>query len=306
MSTYPAVFRRPAGSKLAGLVWYLILVPLAIAALSVALWLAFWGLLMAAGIGQDAGIIVLFVVVSIVSVGVVALAVEDYQRRVDITVTVYPDLLTIHQARKAFAVRFDQVEQVRIVPWGLDAVCVLELPNGRTIRLPPEAAPFSKVRPVLEPALVARLADGLESRLAAGEAVTIQESGFDARMRMLHAAAVMVAGALLVLTLQGAEAGIALVGRALRHAQRGWRGTKVHWEATREGLRAAARVWDFTAPSQTLYWFQLQHVEVDQAGLVLRFADGRTVTASPFAENYWPLAVWLTRIREGRGCGTVS
>ena len=287
------VFRRPVGSKLGRLVLSALVALLAILVLTAALFGLFWGLLWVAGLGEDAEILVLSVVLPIVSVGVIALALQDYQRRVEIAVMVYPDCVTIHRAGKAYAVRFDAVRDVRLEPWGLDAACVLVLSNGQTERLPPEAAPFSQVRAILELVLVSRLADELAGRLANGEKILVGESRRKAWARIAYAAGIMLLGILWMLTVQGAKAGIALLVQGMRLARCGWRGTRGAWELTRQGISPAPKPVPLASPSQNHHWFQLQSVQVDEAGLRLRFADGHTVSASRFASNYWPLAVWL-------------
>lgn len=294
------VFRRPVGSKLGRLVITTLWALLAILVLTAALFGLFWGLLWAAGLGGDAEILVLSVVLPIVSVGVIALAIHDYQHRAEIVVTVYPDCVTIQQAGKAYAVRFEAVRDVRLEPWGLDAACVLVLSSGQSVRLPPEAAPFSQVQAVLESVLVTRLADELADRLANGETILVSENRLRAWTRIAYAAGIMLLGILWMLTLQGVKAGIGILVLAMNQARRGWRGTRTAWEASRQGIRPANRTAPLVCPSQDHHWFQLESAQVDSAGLVMRFTDGRTLTASPFATNYWPLAVWLRRICEGQ------
>jgi hypothetical protein len=219
-------------------------------------------------------------------------AVDDYRRRSGVAVTIDEEWLTIDRPRRNVRVAYQDVETIRLVPCRHDARCLLLLSDGTACALPVEIALFSAVRGAMEATLVDVLATRLDEMLARGGTVRVHDSSFRAWARVVSGALGASAGVLMIMTLWGMPSGLIRLRRGLLAIRRGWRGRNTDFEVTCDGVRPAAHMADFG--HDCALWSQLESCFVDDAGLVLRFDDGRVVEVSLFAENYWPFAVWTT------------
>jgi hypothetical protein len=221
--------------------------------------------------------------------GLIWLAHHDYARRMGTVLTIAGDGLFGTRGGQGFRLCFDEVRAVRMLPHKRDAQCVLELSSGGRFALPVDIAPFSKVQQALQATLVARLAEQLGETIALGGRVCLKEGRWQAWRLVARALLSLAMGILVLVTVRGIPLGVRLWRGAWTQLRRGWRGKSVDYEVTHEGLMP---VWSVSR-SDLHGWKWLRQIHIDDAGLLLRFEDGRTITASIFAENYWPFAVWL-------------
>jgi hypothetical protein len=233
------------------------------------------------------------IVIDVVTfVVLVRFAIRDYRRRAGNAVTVHDDRVEIQHLGERVSVPFSEVRTVRLLPRRHDALCLLCSFDGGTRRLPAEIAPFSVARTALEATLLPWLAQRFGEELAGGSPVRVRESSLRARVRIVGGVLVIVPSIAAILTLRGIPAGLRWAKGGWLTARRGWRGRGSDFEISRQGVRRTGR----SLPSDLHPWTGLREVCVDDAGVVLRYEDGRTITASIFSENYWPFAVWIRAI----------
>jgi len=176
------------------------------------------------------------------------------------------------------------VDSIRLVGTGERMGCVLGRVGGGSIRLPPDLAPYSLVRGLLEPTLIDRLRRELDDRLRAGEVVAIREQALGGLGRIVKGSGLLLGSLYVILTLRP-WLGVPLFRGALILMKQGWIGLGGGFELEARGVRGRS--------AGLIDWADLDPAEPGEIGLILRARDGRTVSASPYAENYWPARSWL-------------
>jgi hypothetical protein len=158
------------------------------------------------------------------------------------------------------------------------------------VGLPLEVASFTASRRELQATLVSQLADEFGRLLESGAIVHFQEERARAGKHMLQAIVGFVTGIVGALLADGVINGATHCAQAVTHFRRGWRGCGVNFYVDREGVWLPPfTAWDHHS------WQDLIAVQSDAAGIVLKFDDGLTLSMSPFADHFWPFAVWIER-----------
>ncbi len=288
MPTLPVTFRRSALSKVLSLLVHVLMVPLLTAVVGLLLGGALLLVLTSVSVPRDPAGAVFLAVFPAVGSTLIVSAVRNYRRNNGTIVTVHPDRLEIETPGRRVTVGFDQVVDVRLVPRRLDAVCSLHLLDQSEVAIPFQVANFSTIRGALEATLIGRLACQMGQDIGAGRTVRIRESPLRAWTRVPLCLCCVVLGTFFLCTIRGICSGVLLIRHGLRHGRRGWRGRRTDFEVSRKGVNR-----DPHWPSAICPWSDLRDLRCDTTGIVLRFSDGRMLAASPFAENYWPFAVWI-------------
>src|SRR5262245_8712880 len=208
MDSDQTVFQRPACSRFVGLLLYSIVLPIL-----ACVRLCFIGAIGFAFVEQagypEMVVISVGAVISLFALAwLVRFAIVDYRRRAGVAVTIGSDSLSIVGSKETVRLAFADVENVRLVPCGADARCILDLSDGSEQALPVEVAPFSIARMALEAKMIRVLADRVEEAVAKGASIRLHERALGGWLRVSAGVLEIFAGMLAMLTLYGIPAGL--------------------------------------------------------------------------------------------------
>jgi hypothetical protein len=283
----PTVLRRPGSSKIVGCLVYLVVAPFV--ALSLALFVAVPLMLVleSLGLSRDSATAPFLVLLPLFGVGVAVWGYRDYRRRAALAVVIDRDQVTIEVDGRRTVVRFEDVVSIRLAPARLDFTCAL-VTSGRVVRLPPEVAPFAKVREPLDLTLIPELVRRLDQRIARGEAVTIRASAARLAVAMCRAFGALVLGVLSLANPWWFLMGILVVRHATVVLRQSWLGLRGGLIIERGGLRHPSDASPIPTP-----WDRLERVRSDPIGLVLRSTEGQVFALPPLADDFWPALRWI-------------
>ena len=284
MTAWPATYRREPASKIVGCLVYAVVAPFLGLILGVIVIMPIVFGLKALGWRDEDGRRLILIPMAAVVAGVIAWGVREYRRRAGVEVVIDRDRLSIGLGRRLEVWVFSEVESIRLVQAGLDMGCILVRKGGGLIRVPPEVAPYSIVRELLEPTLIDRLRRQLGDRIRAGESIAIREHAPGGLGRIARGSGMLLGSLFLILTLRPAL-GVPLLRGALILMNQGWIGLGGGFVLEARGVRGRS--------AGRIDWDELVPAEQGEVGLILRARDGRKVAASPYAENYWPARSWL-------------
>ena len=284
----PVRFVRSREGKALGCLMYTVAGPFAAVAAA-----GFAGLLLFVGIkefgySEDAATIASFVVVPLVFFPVLWFAWRNYRQRAFVEVVVHEDRLEIAAGEKPETIPFIGLRAILLTSASPDDLaCTLIGEKGLRRKLPSDIASLSKIQEVFEERVVPVLKRRIESDMASGRAVRLQENVFRAYLRIVWGVLMFPLGLAQILTVKHAFHGIRMLGAAPGVIKQGWRGRHGGVEIRSGGVASCGSV-----SSRTIPWSDLSVKETDE-GLLLIARTGETLSLTPFAENYWPGARWL-------------
>jgi hypothetical protein len=247
----------------------------------------------AIGLSRDRASAPFLVLLPLIGVGVAAWAYRDYRRRAALEVVIDRDRVTIGVDSRQTVLRFEDVASIRLVPTRADFACVLVPRSGRVLRLPPEIAPFSRVREPLEATLIPEMVRRLDERIARGEAVTLRTPSARILVTMSRAFGALLMSLLLLVRPWMLPMGILVVRHAMMVIRQSWLGIRGGIVIGREGLQRSS-----DASATPTPWDHLERIRSDPIGLVLRSTAGQLFTLSALTDDFWPALRWINaRIR---------
>lgn len=283
-----AAFRRDVFSRVVGCVVYVVATPFIV--LFVAIWIvlpAVYGL-ESLGVKKDTATgIAALIAFPVVTFFVVRWAIRDYWRRAGLTVEIGYDRVVVTVDDRSRVLTFTEVKAIRIVPASSGMVCVLEPHEGPSLRLPPEAAPFSSIRGALQPTLVAHLARQIGEHLAEGQVIAVRDPSAGALVYLRGVGEVALAG-LLIASIVRAPMAFLVARQGIAHMRCGVLDVDGGFLIHHDGLeRCRGGSWGVTP------WTELEIVQSDDLGFVVESREGTRFSASPYAHYYWPATFWL-------------
>jgi hypothetical protein len=280
----PVRFARAGGSKALGCLVYAVLIPvlgLIVGMLGAAL--AMWGARSAKvsetwqGVAAGAAGLALF--------GAVAwFGWRDYHRRAGAEVVLSEDQIEVASGGERVQIRYADVSAVLLRFEGWSPTLEVRTDDGRRRRVPSDIAPFERAEPVLLEVLLPRLLERLERELAAGRAVHVKESGARSVGRIFYGLFLLLIAPLLILTLHHAARGFDALRLGVARIRQGWRGRGGGFTLTSEGVLPPGE------EARAIPWRELTAESLDGHGITLVSLEGARVSASRFAENFWPLS----------------
>jgi hypothetical protein len=290
---HEARFYLAAGNRVAGLIEYILILPIVAAILCPVGGIVIMMILEHAAVPKAAAISISVAGSVLILVILIRFAIRDYRRRAGSEVEVTSDCISVTHLGRGVCVPLDDVSGARLVPYRRDAQFVLCLSDGRQCRLPVEIAPFSVARAALETALVDRLGHKMGEEIARGKSIRVSEGRLRPWVRMVSGVLSVLSGALITTTIRLMPLGVKMIRGGVLQVRRGWRGRKTDFEVTREGLQPTGSI----TPSDVHPWSSLDDYYADDAGLVLQFNDAHVITASIFSQNYWSFLGWVRQLR---------
>src|SRR5271165_4596640 len=165
MTTIPATFRRPGSSRAVGCLVYSVVAPFVSLFLALFISLPVGFALEALGLSKTGGNLSFVILLPIIAVAVVAWGYRDYRNRAALEVIVDRRCVSIGVGSNQRVLNFADVDSIRVATTRHGFACVLIPRSGRSLRLPPEIAPFEMAREPLDETLIPLLVQRLDSRL---------------------------------------------------------------------------------------------------------------------------------------------
>lgn len=293
MTVIPARYQRAGSSKIVGCLVYLVVAPFV--ALSLALFLAvpLMYALEALGLSRDRASVPFLVLLPLIGVGVAVWGYRDFRRRAALEVVIDRDRVTMGIDSRRTVLRFEDVASIRLVPTRIDFACVLVPRSGRVLRLPPEIAPFARVREPLEVTLINEMVRRLDERVSRGEAVTLRIPLARILVTMSRGFGALLISVFLLANPWRIPMGLLVMRHAIAVIRQSWLGIRGGVVIDREGLRHFS-----DAPATPTSWDRLERIRSDPIGLVLRSTDGRVFALSSLTDDFWPALRWINaRVR---------
>ena len=228
------------------------------------------------------------VLLPIVGLVVAAWGYRDFRRRSGLEVVIDRREVTVGIDSSQRALNFADVVSIRIIPTRLDYACVLIPRIGRSLRLPPEIAPFSVVRDALDQTLIPEIVERWDKRMTAGDAVELQISPRRLFLMMSRAVGALLLGGLMLLNPWMIPMGVLVVRHSATVIQQLRLGFHGGFVVDRRGLRHHAE-----STEEFAAWNCLERIRSDSIGLVLRSTDGRIFALSSLTVDFWPALRWL-------------
>lgn len=276
----PVRFVRTGGSKLIGCLVYLVVV------LALGTFLGAMGAALAVWGAESAKLSETLQIVAGCAAGLALFAFvawfawRDFRRRAYAEVVVSADGLAVNGAELAFA----DVASVFLRFEGWSPTIELEAGDGRRRRLPSDIAPFEQIEPLLVQRLLPRMLERVEREFAAGRTVPLRESGARAVGRIFYGLFLILVSPLLMLSIRHLGKGLDAFRLGVARIRQGWRGRTGGFTLTADGVLPAGE------EARSIPWRELTAESLDGHGVTLVSMEGPRMSASLFAENFWPLS----------------
>ncbi len=287
-SPLPAIYRREAGSKLVGCLVYVVAAPFV--ALMLALFVSLPLMLVLEGLGMshERASIPFPVLLPLIGVGVAIWGYRDYRRRAALEVVIDRDGVTINVDARRSLVPFEEVASIRLVPTRDDYACILVTRAGRAVKIPPEVAPLHRIHEPLDATLIPEMMRGLDERIARGEAVTLGIPATRLVITMFRAILILPLATLMLIRFSTHRMGVQMVRHSWILVRQAWMGFRGGLIIERAGPRPASDPSVLPIP-----WDQLDLIQTGPIGLVLRSKEGRVLSLSSLADDFWPALRWI-------------
>jgi hypothetical protein len=167
--------------------------------------------------------------------------------------------------------------------------------SGRSLRLPPEIAPFALAREPLDETLIPRLVQRLDARIMRGEDVELRMPAGRVLIMTIRALGILFLGLLMLFNPWRLLLGLRIVDHATKVIQQLWLGFRGGFVMNRQGLRGLTESSEEFTP-----WTRLERDQSDPIGLVLRSTEGKSFMLSTLTDGFWPALRWISaRFKSG-------
>jgi hypothetical protein len=256
--------------------------------LSLFISLPLWFALEAIGIPTDNGGRPFMILLPIVAVGVMVWGYRDYRSRAALEVVIYRDRVTVGVNSNQRALNFADVDSMRIASTRYGFACVLIPRSGRSLRLPPEIAPFALSHAPLDETLLPLLVQRLDGQINRGEEVELRMPAGRVLVMTFRALGILVLGCPMLFNPWAFLLGLRVVGHATTVIHQLWLGFRGGFVMNRQGLRGLTE-----SNAELTPWNRLQQVQRAPVGLVLRSTEGKSFILSSLTDNSWPATRWI-------------
>jgi hypothetical protein len=240
----------------------------------------------------------LFLVMTLVyAVGMCVWGYNDYCSKAELEVTVERDGVTVRRNSRERLLLFEDVVAITLFPSGSELGCELIPRSGRALRLPPEIAPFFRIRNELGMTVIFQLLGRMDERLTRGETVEVRISTVRVTATMLRASGTWLLGATMLLNPLCFSLGRHFLRQGRLLLQQSLMGIRGGVALEDGGLCSPTR-----ATRPVMPWDAVELVRVDSAGLTMRTDDGHWFAISAISNNYLPaMRLIKSRIRDRNG-----
>ncbi len=228
------------------------------------------------------------ILLPIVAVGVMVWGYRDYRSRAALEVVINRDRVTVGVNSNQRALNFADVDSIRIASTRYGFACVLIPRFGRSLRLPPEIAPFALSFAPLDETLIPLLVQRLDARINRGEVVELRMPAGRVLVMTFRAPGILVLGCLMLINPWMFLVGLRVVGHATTLIHQLWLGFRGGFLMNRQGLRGLK-----PATAEFTPWDHLERDQHDTVGLVVRSTEGKSFILSSLTDNSWPATRWI-------------